>query len=692
RKYPTLMSTATTDTTQTPKTRVLSNRYRVVRQIGKGAFGTVHLVEDLRSSEEKFKVLKEVQIGEVDPDETLEVVHEAKLLGKLDHSAILKFYNCFMEPPSFCIVTEYCDEGDLDQCISRLKQAGHNLPVQTTIRWFIQILLGVDYLHGRRILHRDLKTKNIFLKSGTVKIGDFGISRVLMSNSDMASTFLGTPYFMSPELLKHEGYNAKSDIWSVGCILYEMCALEHAFKGAGLMGILFSICGNPCPVIPDRYPPELQAVLEKMLAKDPQDRLSAREVLKEPFVREQMQSLREAVESQSGGNRQQQLLMEETINEAASKNLLSVLQEKPTLNSLEFESRAMAAAAAAAAEVTLKPNSDTVRQKVKGPGQAGGDFNALSPHQKMLLRKQREADDRARELATQAAETSRRNAELAKKFGNRTFRPSGSEGRTAFPQPQDDLPVRNQRFLEEQQQQRQQQKHTAWESHDYEPRHNEGRRDSEEDYYGNDGDDSDEEDDLVPASLARRQPTRPTAVASSRDERPITPMKIDLYQQMNRAGSFKEAAMENEELADTYYQAMADFEDDFDDYEDDDEDDVQVTLKFAKELDGALGSGGLGGTRGGRLERTFENRTDVATERVFGREGRETMLQKLRDQCRHAAELNGFSYDEVYSFLKKNLDASYSVKSQGLQRLTGNQMSAAFPFEQLVFLESVDSA
>uniref|UniRef100_A0A1I8G9L5 non-specific serine/threonine protein kinase n=1 Tax=Macrostomum lignano TaxID=282301 RepID=A0A1I8G9L5_9PLAT len=633
------MSTATTDTTQTPKTRVLSNRYRVVRQIGKGAFGTVHLVEDLRSSEEKFKVLKEVQIGEVDPDETLEVVHEAKLLGKLDHSAILKFYNCFMEPPSFCIVTEYCDEGDLDQCISRLKQAGHNLPVQTTIRWFIQILLGVDYLHGRRILHRDLKTKNIFLKSGTVKIGDFGISRVLMSNSDMASTFLGTPYFMSPELLKHEGYNAKSDIWSVGCILYEMCALEHAFKGAGLMGILFSICGNPCPVIPDRYPPELQAVLEKMLAKDPQDRLSAREVLKEPFIREQMQSLREAVESQSGGNRQQQLLMEETINEAESKNLLSVLQEKPTLNSLEFESRAMAAAAAAAAEVTLKPNSDTVRQKVKGPGQAGGDFNALSPHQKMLLRKQREADDRARELATQAAETSRRNAELAKKFGNRTFRPSGSEGRTAFPQPQDDLPVRNQRFLEEQQQQRQQQKHTAWESHDYEPRHNEGRRDSEEDYYGNDGDDSDEEDDLVPASLARRQPTRPTAVASSRDERPITPMKIDLYQQMNRAGSFKEAAMENEELADTYYQ----------------------------------------------------NRTDVATERVFGREGRETMLQKLRDQCRHAAELNGFSYDEVYSFLKKNLDASYSVKSQGLQRLTGNQMSAAFPFEQLVFLESVDS-
>ncbi|PAA54370.1 hypothetical protein BOX15_Mlig023502g2, partial [Macrostomum lignano] len=285
------------------KPRILSNRYKLLKKIGKGAYGTAYLVEDLRSAE-KFKVLKEVHIGELDPEETVEAIHEAKLLGKLSHSAILKFFNCFVNLPSFCMVTEYCDEGDLDQAIQRLKKAGLHLPVATTERWLIQILLGVEYLHGKRILHRDLKTKNVFLKGGMVKIGDFGIARVLMNSVDMATTFLGTPYFMSPELLKHQGYNAKSDVWSVGCILYEMCAQEHAYTGHGLMRILFSICEDPCPTLPDRYPRALQAVLERMLEKEPQRRASARELLREPHLRRRSKQIHEeaaAAEASCGG-------------------------------------------------------------------------------------------------------------------------------------------------------------------------------------------------------------------------------------------------------------------------------------------------------------------------------------------------------------------------------------------------------
>ena len=102
--------------------------------------------------------------------------------------------------------------------------------------------------------------RNIFLKNETIKIGDFGI---LHGTMDMASTFTGTPYYMSPEVLKHEGYNTKSDIWSIGCLLYEMCALQHAFEGQGLMGVMYKIVEGEVPELPRSYSRELNHILKK---------------------------------------------------------------------------------------------------------------------------------------------------------------------------------------------------------------------------------------------------------------------------------------------------------------------------------------------------------------------------------------------------------------------------------------------
>ncbi len=80
---------------------------------------------------------------------------------------------------------------------------------------------------------------------------------------DMASTFTGTPYYMSPEVLKHEGYNSKSDIWSIGCLLYEMCTLQHAFEGQGLIGIMYKIVEGRVPELPKQYSPDLNLILKK---------------------------------------------------------------------------------------------------------------------------------------------------------------------------------------------------------------------------------------------------------------------------------------------------------------------------------------------------------------------------------------------------------------------------------------------
>ena len=102
--------------------------------------------------------------------------------------------------------------------------------------------MAIQYMHERRVLHRDLKTSNIFLTSNNIiKLGDFGIARVLDSTLEQAKTVVGTPYYMSPEVCENKPYSYASDIWALGCVLYETCTLEHAFKASNLLGLVFKI-------------------------------------------------------------------------------------------------------------------------------------------------------------------------------------------------------------------------------------------------------------------------------------------------------------------------------------------------------------------------------------------------------------------------------------------------------------------
>ncbi|XP_060251904.1 serine/threonine-protein kinase Nek11 isoform X6 [Ovis aries] len=142
-----------------------------------------------------------------------------------------------------------------------------------------------------KILHRDLKSKNIFLKNNKLKIGDFGVSRLLMGSCDLATTLTGTPHYMSPEVLKHQGYDTKSDIWSLACILYEMCCMNHAFTGSNFLSIVLKIVEGDTPSLPERYPRQLNAIMESMLNKCPSLRPSAIEILKLPYIDEQLQDL-----------------------------------------------------------------------------------------------------------------------------------------------------------------------------------------------------------------------------------------------------------------------------------------------------------------------------------------------------------------------------------------------------------------
>ena len=132
--------------------------------------------------------------------------------------------------------------GDLAFHIKLKQKKGEKFSEMEICHWFIQICLALEYVHGRRVIHRDLKTQNLFLTGNkTIKVGDFGISKVLESTTQVAMTVVGTPYYMPPEACQSAPYTSKSDVWSLGCILYELCSLKQPFQADNLLGLVFKI-------------------------------------------------------------------------------------------------------------------------------------------------------------------------------------------------------------------------------------------------------------------------------------------------------------------------------------------------------------------------------------------------------------------------------------------------------------------
>ena len=210
-------------------------------------------------------------------------LQEAKLLSALHHPNIVTCLESFTERGKLCIVQDYCAGGDLYQRVKA--QRGAPLPETTIVDWFTVRLLGMKHLHDRKVLHRDLKTQNVFLTAdGRCKLGDFGVSKVLAGTHQLASTAVGTPYYLSPEICENKPYDHKSDVWSLGCILYELCAQRHPFDGASLKLLIVKILRGVYPPVPARYGKTLCDTIREMLSRDPARRPSVNDLLaRRPF-------------------------------------------------------------------------------------------------------------------------------------------------------------------------------------------------------------------------------------------------------------------------------------------------------------------------------------------------------------------------------------------------------------------------
>lgn len=159
------------------------------------------------------------------------------------------------------------------------------LPKEQIIDWFIQLCLALKYIHGMNILHRDIKCQNIFIsKENVIKLGDFGIACVLQNTLDHAQTVIGTPYYLSPEICQRQPYNHKSDIWAMGCVLYEMISLRHPFESTDFAQLVLKILHGDFTPIPENHGTLLQDLVSVLLRVDPCERPSAKQILHIPAM------------------------------------------------------------------------------------------------------------------------------------------------------------------------------------------------------------------------------------------------------------------------------------------------------------------------------------------------------------------------------------------------------------------------
>ena len=278
--------------------------YKIIKLIGKGSFGEVYKV----SKDNKFYALKIYQIkndGSNSANENKEniksIENEIKILSQLDNPFIVKLYEVFSSKPNsellknneeeddeeqmMCLVLELCENGDLNDKIKEKKQKNEKFTENEILHYFYEILQGLYYLHKNRVIHRDLKTLNIFLtENNHIKIGDFGVSKKLINNNIYAYTFVGTPYYLSPEICQNKPYDEKSDVWSLGVVLYELITLNKPFDSESQMGLFMKILkGKPAPInntIKHSYSQKLiNLVLENLLDKDPLTRYSIQQTI-----------------------------------------------------------------------------------------------------------------------------------------------------------------------------------------------------------------------------------------------------------------------------------------------------------------------------------------------------------------------------------------------------------------------------
>jgi NIMA (never in mitosis gene a)-related kinase len=220
------------------------------------------------------------------------IVSEVNILKELHHPNIVQYYDRIIDKQNqkIYIIMEYCEGGDIGKIIKKLKTTQEHFPEELIWKFFIQVLQALKFCHNykegkSKILHRDIKPSNVFLDGqNNAKLGDFGLSRILSEENNFAYSQVGTPYYMSPEQIEDLKYNEKSDIWSLGCFLYEMTTFSPPFNASNQLSLAMKIKSGNVDPIPNIYSQELSNVIMCLIRVNPDNRPNVDEILNYPPV------------------------------------------------------------------------------------------------------------------------------------------------------------------------------------------------------------------------------------------------------------------------------------------------------------------------------------------------------------------------------------------------------------------------
>jgi len=262
--------------------------FRVLRLLGKGSSGKAELVESIATN--KRYAMKTIE-GIFDEDQGVmlneETKKEVEILSRIRHPNVIAYHASFMVDTTVYIIMGYADGGTLENVVKKARQQGSvTLPEELVMGWAVQMALAVSHIHTLHVLHRDIKLANVLLTSdGQIKVGDFGLARTLENTAQLAQTACGTPYYISPELCHGMPYGKASDVWAIGCALYELLTLKRPFDGKNLHSVVLTICQKEPPPIKRNYSQQAQEmVVNRMLQKDPDQRITLSGVLELPFL------------------------------------------------------------------------------------------------------------------------------------------------------------------------------------------------------------------------------------------------------------------------------------------------------------------------------------------------------------------------------------------------------------------------
>lgn len=256
------------------------NDFHIIEEIGKGAFGSVFKVK--RITDDEIYALKKVPMEKLKLKEKENSLNEIRILASIDHPNIISYKDAFFDNILYnlCIVMEYADGGDLENKINNHIKNRKHIDEKEIMQYFLQIAQGLKALHDKKIIHRDIKAANIFLfkSSNLVKIGDLNVSKVYRSGVNFTQT--GTPYYASPEVWCDKPYDYKADIWSLGCLLYEMLTLKAPFRGTNMKAVFDKVMKGVYDPIPNLYSKQLANLVKMTLQRNPMNRPNCDQILK----------------------------------------------------------------------------------------------------------------------------------------------------------------------------------------------------------------------------------------------------------------------------------------------------------------------------------------------------------------------------------------------------------------------------